>query len=63
MRVKIWSSDADDELAAGVTLIEGGGTTRSGRGGEMQSVEMCSREGGDMMNRLDVVRLRVFVDG
>lgn len=65
MREKIASSDP----AAGVTLMEGGrrvegvvGVTMRGRGGEMESVEMVSREGGDMMNRLEVVRLRVLVD-
>lgn len=36
--------------------------TMGGRGGEIESVEMVSREGGDMMKRLEVVRVRVLMD-
>jgi len=38
------------------------GVTMRGRGGEIESVEMVSREGGDMMKRLEVVRVRVLMD-
>lgn len=43
------------------TLGGGGDATIRGSGGEMDRVEMVSLEGGDMMKRLEVVRLRVFV--